>query len=87
MKKILKFWQVDAFSDRPFSGNPAVTRDSEIDEDVAAIYNAAGICPAGDIDQIFDQYANLDTRTVEGHDVGVYYDVAPRRLTLRPLRS
>ncbi|MDJ0656937.1 MAG: TonB-dependent receptor [Xanthomonadales bacterium] len=57
-----------------FTGNPAVTRDPEVDPEVAAIYNAAGICPAGDIDQIFDQYANLDTRTVEGHDVGVYYN-------------
>jgi len=33
------------------------------------------MCPAGDIEYISDKYANLDTRTVEGHDIGVYYDL------------
>ncbi len=45
------------------------------DDDQIAAYTAAGICPGGDIEQIFDQYANLDTRTVEGYDIGVYYVV------------
>lgn len=56
-----------------FEGDPAITRaDAEVDE--AAIYLAAGICPAGDIRFIDDQYANLDTRKVEGYDIGVYYN-------------
>ena len=31
--------------------------------------------PAGEIDFVEDQYTNLDTRTIQGYDVGVYYDV------------
>ncbi len=57
-----------------FQGNPAVQRDPA-SADAAAIYLAAGICPAGDIDFINDQYANLDTRKVEGYDFAVYYDL------------
>ena len=55
-------------------GNPAVAR-ADAGEDEAAIYMAAGLCPAGDIEFISDQYANLDTRKIEGHDIGVYYDL------------
>ena len=55
--------------------NPAVAREAEVAEDEAAIYTAAGICPAGLIKFIDDRYANLDTRTVEGHDIGIYYSV------------
>ncbi|MFK8030212.1 MAG: TonB-dependent receptor [Gammaproteobacteria bacterium] len=58
-----------------FQGNPAVVRDDDLDTDQEAVYLAAGICPAGDIDVINDRYANLDTRTVQGHDIGVYYDI------------
>ena len=54
--------------------NPAVNREATIAADEAAIYNAAGICPAGLIQNIDDQYANLDKRTVEGLDLGVYYN-------------
>lgn len=54
-------------------GNPAVVRDTDIDDEVAALYLAAGICPAGEIQRVDDVYANLDTRTVRGHDIGVYY--------------
>lgn len=55
------------------TGNPAVTRQA-VGDDEAAIYTAAGMCPAGDIQFIDDQYANLDTRTVEGFDVGFFFD-------------
>jgi outer membrane receptor protein involved in Fe transport len=58
-----------------FAGNPAVARD-EADATSSAIYLAAGICPAGEIESVSDQYANLDTRKVEGFDFGVYYDVS-----------
>jgi len=56
--------------------NPAVDREdvSTLDPEAIAVYEAAGICPAGQATQIFDVYANLDTRTVKGFDIGVYYD-------------
>ena len=55
-------------------GNSAVNR-GEIDPDEAGFYEAAGICAAGTVDSVNDQYANLDTRTLAGFDVGFYYDL------------
>ena len=55
-----------------FVSNPAVVRDEQDDPDAVAVYEAAGICPAGDVLRIDDQYANLDTRTLNGYDLGVY---------------
>ena len=52
--------------------NPAVGRD-ELDGDTD-FYLDAGICPAGSLDSVDDTYTNLDTRTIEGYDLGVYYD-------------
>ncbi len=57
-----------------FAGNSAISRDPQDDPAAEAIYLAAGICPAGDIRFIDDQYANLNTRTVRGYDLGFYYD-------------
>ncbi len=54
--------------------NSAVSRD-DAGAGEAAIYEAAGICPAGDIRFIDDQYANLDKRNLAGYDIGVYYDL------------
>ncbi len=54
--------------------NDAVQRDDP-DADQIAIYTAAGLCPAGDIKFIEDIYANLDKRTVEGYDLGIYYSM------------
>jgi len=54
--------------------NPAVGRLDANDDEIAA-YTAAGICPGGVIEYVNDQYANLDTRTVEGHDIGVYWGI------------
>lgn len=54
--------------------NPAMGRD-EIDDDDIPFYLAAGVCPGGDVDFVEDTYTNLDTRTIKGWDVGVYYDV------------
>ena len=54
--------------------NSSVNR-GDIDPDEAAFYNAAGICPAGQINYIDDRYANLDKRTVSGHDLGIYYNI------------
>jgi len=59
------------------NGNSAVTREG-IDEETAGFYEAAGLCAAGTVKQINDQYANLDTRTVEGHDIGIYYNIDTR---------
>lgn len=56
------------------TGNTAVERIAPDDDQVAA-YAAAGICAGGDISRIVDQYKNLDTRTMKGHDIGVYYDI------------
>jgi len=53
--------------------NPAVVRDAEVDEDVAAVYRAAGVCPAGDVLRVNDRYANLDTRTLKGFDTSLSY--------------
>ncbi len=52
--------------------NPALGRD-DIDTDDIPFYLAAGVCPGGDVDFVNDTYTNLDTRTIEGYDVGVYY--------------
>jgi outer membrane receptor protein involved in Fe transport len=54
--------------------NEAVVRDDP-SADEAAIYEAAGICPAGTAVTVYDKYQNLDKRTVKGHDIGVYYDL------------
>ena len=52
--------------------NPAVNRVLDLEADEIAVYEAAGICPAGLIRFIDDRYANLDTRTVEGYDLGIF---------------
>ena len=53
-------------------GNPAVVRSSDIADDVSEVYQAAGLCPAGDIHQIRDIYENLDTRSLQGVDFALY---------------
>lgn len=55
-------------------GNSAVNR-GEVNPEEAAYYEAAGICAAGAIDYVDDRYANLDTRTLAGYDLGIYYDL------------
>ena len=60
-----------------FVGDPATVR-GEADDDEVAIFNAAGICPAGRVAYIDDRYANLDTRTMLGTDYGIYYDADTR---------
>ncbi len=54
--------------------NPAVSRDTEIPDDYQQFFAAAGLCPFGEVAQVNDNYANLDTRTVSGHDIGVYFE-------------
>ena len=40
-----------------------------------AVFFEAGICPSGEQDIIRDEYLNLATRTVEGTDIAIYYDL------------
>ena len=58
--------------------NPAVVRETEVADDEAAIYQAAGICPAGLIRYIDDNYVNLDTRTLKGWDISLRYSLETR---------
>jgi iron complex outermembrane receptor protein len=60
----------------PSIGNVAVIRDDPWDpaSEEAALYALAGICNTGQAARVNDQYANLDTRKIKGHDIGVYYD-------------
>ena len=39
------------------------------------LFAAAGLCPFGEVARVDDNYTNLDKRTVEGTDIGIYYDV------------
>ena len=40
-----------------------------------ALFLAGGVCPAGEQDVIRDEYLNLATRTLQGTDFTVYYDM------------
>lgn len=55
-------------------GNPQVIRSSTIESDWAPLFAGAGLCPFGEVERVDDDYANLDKRTVEGHDIAVYYE-------------
>ena len=56
------------------AGNDAVIRDPITDADEIGVYEAAGICPAGQAIRVNDRYANLDTRTLQGFDLGIYWE-------------
>ena len=58
--------------------NPAVVRDPQVDEDYLPYFGPAGLCPFGEVVQVDDNYANLDTRTVAGHDIAVYFEYETR---------
>ena len=62
-------------SDPTSLGNPLVVRAAHdpLDTDLVNGYLAAGICPVGRVQYVTDNYTNLDTRTLEGYDIGVYY--------------
>ena len=59
------------------SANPAVVREpaTTLSDDEAAVYQTAGICPAGLIRYINDNYVNLDTRTLKGWDASLRYSL------------
>ena len=57
--------------------NPFVTRDKDFSysaEELKA-FSDAGICPVGEVLVATDPYANAATRTIEGDDLGIYYDL------------
>jgi len=56
------------------AGNPATVREDPagLEPEEAALYTNAGICPQGELQRVDDRYDNLDTRTVRGHDIGIY---------------
>lgn len=54
--------------------NPAVVRAAPDAGDVAA-FAGTGLTPVGDILFVNDNYLNLDKRTVQGIDLGLYYDL------------
>jgi len=57
-------------------GNPVVLRGAVTDDPIEVQgFLDAGLCPIGDVTAIQDTYANLDTRTLEGYDIGVYWDL------------
>lgn len=58
------------------AGNPTVVRSpfDPADTDLIDGYLAAGLCPVGQVDFVTDTYTNLDTRRLEGFDVGIYYN-------------
>ena len=56
------------------SFNPNVVRDAP-DAGQIALYQGTGINPAGDVQQILNPYRNLDQRTSEGLDFGLFYEL------------
>jgi outer membrane receptor protein involved in Fe transport len=56
------------------SSNPNVIREAP-DAGTIATYTAAGLTPAGDIIEVIDPFTNLDSRTVQGYDFGVIYNL------------
>ena len=55
-----------------FTGNPAMGYGTANPVDVE-YFTHAGICSVGQWEYVNDKYANLDTRIVEGYDVGFFY--------------
>ena len=56
-----------------FAGDPLVVREAA-DDGEAAGFAAAGVCPFGPIKFVKNNYTNMALRTIEGTDVGIYYD-------------
>ena len=58
------------------TGNPVVAREDPTTDPIEVQgFLDAGLCPVGQVTFVADQYANLDTRTVEGFDLGWYWDI------------
>ena len=55
-------------------GDPLVVREAP-DAGDAGYFTAAGICPAGVVKYVQNDYTNMATRNLSGTDIGVYYDI------------
>lgn len=56
-------------------GSPNVIREDPTTDPIEVQgFLDAGLCPIGQVTFVSDTYANLDTRTLSGYDIGVYYD-------------
>ncbi|WOE75893.1 TonB-dependent receptor domain-containing protein [Alterisphingorhabdus coralli] len=64
---------LDLFERLQGGSNPNVVREAPTQEQLD-LYAGTGINPAGDIIQILNPYQNLDGRTSEGLDFGIFYD-------------
>ena len=60
-----------------YQGNTALITDfSQFDlDEVTGIFQAAGMCPRGQILIVQDEYFNMATRTIEGTDVALIYEL------------
>ena len=58
-----------------FAGDPLVVREAPDDGDLAG-FAAAGVCPFGEVKYVTNNYTNMALRTIEGMDVGIYYDIS-----------
>ena len=60
-----------------YQGNTALITDfSQFDlDEVSGIFQAAGMCPRGQILIVQDEYFNMATRTIEGSDVALIYEL------------
>lgn len=56
------------------TGSANVIRSSVIESEAMPLFAPAGLCPFGEVIRVDDQYANLDTRIIKGHDIAVYYE-------------
>jgi iron complex outermembrane receptor protein len=57
-----------------FAGDPLVVREAA-DDGEAEAFAAAGVCPFGAVKFVKNNYTNMALRTIEGTDVGIYYDL------------
>jgi outer membrane receptor protein involved in Fe transport len=61
------------------SSNPNVIR-GEVDPDLAPIFAASSLSPAGEIIEVRDPYTNLDDRVVDGIDLGLAYRLSTENI-------
>ena len=68
--------QANGISCENIVGNPAVIRGpvEDLSDEAIALYEVASLCPAGNALRVEETYVNLDTRTVQGRDIGLYWE-------------
>lgn len=63
-------------------GNAAVVRadPSTLTQEELDLFTAAALCPVGEAQRVDDVYQNLDTRKINGHDIGIYVNHETRSI-------